>query len=438
MALNRSFVFRKELRLEGELGRNTFLYPISGQCYTDIAALDLELQSMERRKKKLEVLKVHKNKITPPTEKYHAYKTRVNGENVKQIVRATEDGLFDALYEFYFGKAVKAPTLQEAITQWIKSREESGAITHLTATHLLDDAEKYIFTHEIASKEITIILKSQLKNYLEELIGDGSEMRKSTYYNVKSIINGGFDFANMIDGIDCIDARRIIVRDSVKKCKVPDNSKLSYKREEAERIIRHILEKYKKYQKLDVYDLAILLCFCLSIRIGELRALVWDDYDKTRRLLTLNAMMITTKEGKVNRKTNRVDYMKGHSRSAVRDLEVSDFAAFVLELLEEINGDKTYILQSKGEYPITTNNFNDRLKKICEELGIRYLSSHKIRFYACSNMYFNNMNEKDIQYYMGHESVEMTRHYDRREKKRLDRDTVNQVFGFQLPADIKS
>ena len=69
----------------------------------------------------LEVLKVHKNKITPPTKNYHAYKTRVNGEKVKQIVRASEDDLYDALYEFYFGQKVKAPTLQEAIWDMKKS-----------------------------------------------------------------------------------------------------------------------------------------------------------------------------------------------------------------------------------------------------------------------------------------------------------------------------
>ena len=430
--MNRSFVFRKELRLEGELGQHTFLYPVSGQCYTDIAALDLELQSMERRRKRLEVLKVHKNKITPPTKNYHAYKTRVNGEKVKQIVRASEDDLYDALYEFYFGQKVKAPTLQEAISQWINSREESGAIEYLTAVHLRADAGKYIFSDKIASQAINTITKAQLISFLEKLIGDGSKINRSTYYYVKSIINGAFDFANMIDGIDCIDARRIILHDAVKKCLVKDNSKESYTREDAEKIIKHLLE-----EKPDVYSLAIMLCFCLCVRIGELRALTWTDYDQTRKVIIIHDMMATRKEGKVNRKTKRVDYTKGHSDAGKRELEVSEFAAYVLERLREINGDKEYIFQSKGENPISTNNFNDRLKSVCEKIGIRYLSSHKIRFYACSNMYYNNINEKEIQYFMGHKHVTMTRHYDRRQVKRLDRDTVNRVFSFQLPADIE-
>ena len=74
------------------------------------------------------------------------------------------------------------------------------------------------------------------------------------------------------------------------------------------------------------------------------------------------------------------------------------------------------------------------MKKYCKEAGIEYHSSHKIRFYACSNMYENNIDENIIQYNMGHSSVDMTRKYDRRKKKKLDDNTVNNVFGFELPA----
>ena len=49
-------------------------------------------------------------------------------------------------------------------------------------------------------------------------------------------------------------------------------------------------------------------------------------------------------------------------------------------------------------------------------------------------MYENNIDENIIQYNMGHSSVDMTRKYDRRKKKKLDDNTVNNVFGFELPA----
>ena len=111
--------------------------------------------------------------------------------------------------------------------------------------------------------------------------------------------------------------------------------------------------------------------------------------------------------------------MKRHSDSGKRSLDISDFAAHILDELFRINGDKEYILQSKGKMPISTNNFNDHLREYCEKCGVEYKSSHKIRFYACSRMYDLGYDEKTIQKNMGHSSLVMTRHYDRRQKKTL-------------------
>lgn len=180
-----------------------------------------------------------------------------------------------------------------------------------------------------------------------------------------------------------------------------------------------------------------MLFFCLTTRIGEFRAITWEkDLDLENMILHLQHQIVTEKCGNINRKTTDVDHMKRHSRFAKRDLEVSKFAAWVFEQLYEINGNKKYILQSRGQYPISTNNFNERLKKVCNELGIRYRSSHKIRFYACSSMYDYNLPEKEIQYRMGHASVDQTRKYDRSKHRRLDEKTVNDLFSFNLPDEM--
>lgn len=409
--------------------RKPFLYPSSAECYTDSAALELEIQSMKFSILKNEVLKVHNHKITPPTEKYAAYKTRVDGGI--QIVRASEEDFFKTLHEFYFGSKIKAPTLEEAINQWISSREESGVIEYQTALHYLDDAKKYIFIYEIASKDITQITKAQLYNYFEHLVSDGSKISKKTLSNVKTVINGAFDFANMQDGIDCIDARRINVRDLKIKCFEKDNSEETYTREEAELIIQNL----SGLSNPDVYDYAIQFFFCICTRISELRALTWEtDIDMERRIIHLQHQMVTKKLDGYNRKTVDVGYMKSHSSAGKRDIEMSEYAAYILNEVYKITGNKKYVFQSKGQNPISINNFNERLKEVCERLGIRYKSSHKIRFYACTRMYEYELPEKAIQYRMGHSGVEMTRKYYRGKNQKLDSEVVNEMFSFPLPA----
>ena len=80
--------------------------------------------------------------------------------------------------------------------------------------------------------------------------------------------------------------------------------------------------------------------------------------------------------------------------------------------------------------PITINNYNEHLRKYCDACGIKYRSSHKIRFYNCSKMYEKGVDEKKIQTDMGHSSLSMTRHYDRRKAKPMQEDLVEELFGY--------
>ncbi len=397
------------------------------ECYNDEQDGDLEILEMEKRKKEILVKKKHKYKIIEPTEKYPYYKTRIAGD--KQIVKKDKCELIDELYDMYYPrKDVHIPTLREAVNDWITSREKNKTIEYLTANHYRTDFKKYLSRTRIADMPIDEIKKQQVYFVLESIAGDGSNMPKRTLSNVKTVLNGAFDYANMFDGIDCIDVKRIRISDLIRKCKGPQHSDATYTREEAE-----ILVDYLNKQKPTVYNLGIRLMFCLSVRVGELRAITWEDYDKENYILHLRHSIVTKKEGVVNRKFVDVDYMKAHSDTGKRDLELSDYAIYLLEELEKLTGNCKYILQSKGDMPITTNNFNDHLKTYCNACGIDYKSSHKIRFYACSMMYDAGYDEKTIQANMGHSSLAMTRHYDRRQRKGVERDLINSTFGFNFP-----
>lgn len=74
--------------------------------------------------------------------------------------------------------------------------------------------------------------------------------------------------------------------------------------------------------------------------------------------------------------------------------------------------DGEYILL-KDEKPLLTDSFNARLKKRCKECGVRYLSSHEIRFSNCTTLLENGVDIRDVQYAMGHTEQRMTEHYNR-------------------------
>lgn len=60
---------------------------------------------------------------------------------------------------------------------------------------------------------------------------------------------------------------------------------------------------------------------------------------------------------------------------------------------------------------ITTVTFNRRLKRCCENLGIVYRSSHKVRFSTASILNSNGVSEQELQKMLGHTTLSMTHHY---------------------------
>ena len=388
---------------------------------------DSELEELERKRKEVLVKKIHKNKILAPTEKYHYYKTRIPGD--KQIAKRNYADLIDELYNLYYGAKFEIPTLSEAVEKSITKKYEKETIEYITSVSYRSLFKKYFSHLPISNKLITDISKEQLRDSFETIAGDGSGISKKVLSNIRTVINGAFDYANMIDGIDCIDSNRVKITDLIRKCQPPASEDEAYTRDEAEAIV-----SYLNTLNPTVYTLAIRLMFCLSVRIGELSAITWNDYDEEKKELHLTHSLVTKPIGTVHRRVTDVNYMKSHSNKGKRVLALSDYAIYLLSELKKINGEKKYILQSKGKMPISTNHFNDHLKAYCKVCGIEYKSSHKIRFYACSMMYEAGYDEKTIQENMGHSSLAMTRHYDRRTKKEVSRELTNSTFGFQLPS----
>ena len=384
---------------------------------------------MEKRKKEILVLKVHHNTISLPTDKCKTYRTRANWTDSGRLTNVSYDKLIDELYKHYYADEFNFLSFEDSFYEWVNRREGNGSIEYLTAVHYRSDYKKYLANTSLAKCNIYKITKSQLIAFFEDLVGDGSNIRPKTVSNLKTIINGAFDNANLSDENSCINPHNINIHDIQKRCIKKDNSKEVYSEEDASKLISYL----RNISNQNVYTLAVQLAFCLPVRISELTAITWDDVDFENRQLYLSHTMVTKKVGDVNRKRVDVNYMKKHSEASKRIIDLSDFGFSLILKLKEINGNKKYVLNSNGELPITTNNFNEHLRHYCNETGVVYRSSHKIRFRACSKMYEAGVDERTIQYLMGHSSIEMTRHYDRRTAKKLDVSTLNNVFGFDCP-----
>lgn len=125
----------------------------------------------------------------------------------------------------------------------------------------------------------------------------------------------------------------------------------------------------------------------------------------------------------------RSNIMKGGREAGKRIEPLSKRAEGVINRLLEMYPDSAWLLPNKSlNEPIYTNWFNENLKKICKKAGVKYFSSHGIRFHNISAMYDAGINEKDIQILSGHTTANMTRYYNRKISTYTDTSAIRSVL----------
>lgn len=205
-----------------------------------------------------------------------------------------------------------------------------------------------------------------------------------------------------------------------------DNSNAVYTPED-----RDVLIKYVKSLPQSRYTLAIRLMACFPLRMGELRALTWEDYDvKNKKLLIHHEIVKEARDGK-NRCDLDVPFVKGAKDSGVRKLPVSSEAAKIFELLREINGSKKYILNGERNamFSLPENRINEHLRTYCNECGINYYPSHQFRFYGATQLYRAGVPLATISYYLGHSNLKTTIHYLRLTPEDASNEIIESIFG---------
>ncbi len=76
------------------------------------------------------------------------------------------------------------------------------------------------------------------------------------------------------------------------------------------------------------------------------------------------------------------------------------------------------------------NKFNKTLKKVTKEIGIPYLSSHKIRFWSVTALARATGGDiQTVMYAAGHVDKNTTLHYIRAVKSDVQTDKIKQCFG---------
>ena len=389
----------------------------------------IEMVKMNLDKRKL-VFEYHPYKISVVNKASGTYFRTVyidDGKKKQKMTKSRKE-MIDWLYKLY-SIDDKLPsremTLRDLYNRWIKERKEDVNSKHISILTYEDDVRAWNNVWdktELADCPVSTITVGDIMRVSKTITRDGV-MTKKAFHRILSPIKLTFDFAIDYNLVTYNPAKNLAISRLRFKYE-GDNSDNVYSRDERDKLLEYLTQLPNQ----DVYSLAVQLAACLGKRIGEIRALHWEDYDEEKRTMRISRQIART-IGDDGNKTYAEKPLKKNGKA--HTIPIVSFAAEVIEKLRKINGDKRYILNSAGSLPIETSHFNYHLKKYCEACGIEYRSSHKFRFYGVSEAYSRGIDENKIVSYANHSSVDMTRHYDRSKRNTLTHDEAEAIFGFR-------
>ncbi len=321
----------------------------------------LEKLNMTKREK---ILKQHPYKIYP-TDNGKAWRTYLPAtdehDHRKPVRRKNKEDVEDAVVKFYTelwkSQRKEVLTFEKGYEAWLRYKNDKTSTKAKTIQEYTYDWKRFFANSELAQMPIKSITPSDIDDFYEKTTKDLQYTRKAVS-NARGILNGVMNYYVKKGIIPQNPARDIPLKDY--KFKPKNNQSMNvYPEEDVQKLLHYLRHSVED----DAYTLAIQLSFYLYIRIEETKALKWTDIDWEQKTISLNRQI-----------------------TAHRPL--------------------------KNGGCLTTDTFNRRLKKYCNEIGIQYYSSHKIRAYNASVSY-DGTNLADIQYYMGHSTSATTLGYIR-------------------------
>ena len=361
--------------------------------------------------KKTESLKqfcdIKKIKYRENTKQYYVYVNR------KQYTGKTKKELIDKLYSAF---AKQAYTLRNAYTDWMLWRRDIKT-NPKTLLENTNEWKKFLEHSALADMILTDINVKVLEDFYYDITKDFAiDSKRLT--NINSVLNGIFKRCVSMQSIPHNPLKDVDMSVFHKRCMPKQSNKDNYTLEERNAIIKYLESKD------DIYSLAVHLSMYLCVRIGELLAIRPEDIQgntlslkrSMRKFQTMNDDLTFSSEQITNEAR-----IKRNKESGFRDIPLTAKARAVIDKILTLYPDNEYLFMLNGKQ-LRCDSFNRRLKQTCETLGIRYRSSHQIRFTVATMLYQNGVPITQLSFLLGHSDTNTTWHYIRQIKP--DNDTI--------------
>ena len=360
----------------------------------------------------------HHNAITFREDKA-LWQTKVPPDR-KRITAKTEEALKMKLFDYYTGQEEqnRVYTLESLFPKWMEERKTLRPSE--TTDHNAQDWAKYLESTDFVKTDIRKITVAQWSDFSLHLVGNG-KMKQRCYGNIKAVVNGLMDYAARKGYIpsNILRGGTKMELNFAEETGHEDNPEDAFTSEEKEQLFSFLMSHIKEESEDLRYACLLILQMSTGIRVGELKALHWSDYNENEGTLYIHRSIVYRKvydnalEREVKRPTE-IQRTKGKKKEANRVLPLTENAVMALDILKGISNGSEYVVTNQAGSTIDTNKYNKWIKRYCDKAGIREHSSHDSRRYAISALLDSGVPLETVKTFAGHLETSTTASYFRR------------------------
>ena len=188
-------------------------------------------------------------------------------------------------------------------------------------------------------------------------------------------------------------------------------------------------QKLNNYLKnnLTLENFGVILSKTTGIRIGELCALKWNDFNLDNGTVYINKTiqriknLNTTAKGKT-----KIIITTPKSQKSIREIPLSDVLISTIKKLYNKENSDTYILTNKIKY-IEPRIYQKKFKKILTQINIRNINFHSLRHLFATKAVENGFDIKSLSEILGHSTVRFTLDRYVHSSFELKRENMNKI-----------
>ena len=291
----------------------------------------------------------------------------------------------------------KPPTVyNEVLDAWLNSSKiNTKESTYARYTHLINShIRPHLGKHLLAK-----ISTQMVEGYIEQQLARGrldntGGLSAKTVTDILTVIKSTMDYARYNNLPVACNLGKLNVKKKEKEMRV-------FSQAEQEDLIRVLVDE------MDLYKFGVLLSLYTGIRIGELCALRWEDFDLHSSELKVRKTMqrIQNTENGATSKT-KVIITEPKSSCSIRTIPLPIFITDIAK--RYVATPRAFILTGDSKRYIEPRTMQNRFKKYVKESGITNANFHALRHTFATRCVEVGFEIKSLSEILGHANVNIT------------------------------